>query len=107
MPGGCCRLCLQPGEGDGGAPPPKGCHSLGFPYRDQVCAPLSFDSFVTPVARLELPPRVSWEPGRGSRAHQPTFALPVGVSREADVAPVFAVELCHQRLVGVSDEQDG
>jgi len=29
------------------------------------------------------------------------------VSREADVPAVFAVELCHQRLVGVSDEQDG
>lgn len=26
---------------------------------------------------------------------------------EADVPPVFAVELGHQRLVGVPDEQDG
>lgn len=36
-----------------------------------------------------------------------TFALPVCVGREADVAPVFAVELGHERLVGVPDEQDG
>ena len=31
----------------------------------------------------------------------------MGVSREADVPPVFTVELRHQSLVGVSDEQDG
>ena len=26
---------------------------------------------------------------------------------EADVAAVLAIELCHERLVGVTDEQDG
>lgn len=31
----------------------------------------------------------------------------MGVRGEADVPPVLAVELGHQRLVGVADEQDG
>lgn len=34
----------------------------------------------------------------------PTFAPPVGMCSEADVPPIFAVELCHQRLVGVADQ---
>lgn len=36
-----------------------------------------------------------------------TFALPVGVRSEADVAAILAIELRHERLVGVTDEQDG
>lgn len=39
--------------------------------------------------------------------HPNTFALPVCVGREANVAPVLAVELGHERLVGVPDDQDG
>lgn len=35
-----------------------------------------------------------------------TFAFPVGVGGKAYVASVFAVELCHEGLVGVADEQD-
>lgn len=81
---------------------PKGWHSPGFPHRDHTRALLGFNnSFIAPAVRLEPA-----HPGPAG-AHQPTFALPVGVSRETDVPPVFAVELCHQSLVGVSDEQDG
>lgn len=36
-----------------------------------------------------------------------TFALPVGVCSKADVAAVLAVELSHECLVGVTNEQDG
>lgn len=36
-----------------------------------------------------------------------TFALPVRMRSEADVAAVLAVELRHEGLVGVADEQDG
>lgn len=36
-----------------------------------------------------------------------TFALPVGMRSKADVTAVLAVELRHERLVGVADEQDG
>lgn len=35
-----------------------------------------------------------------------TFAFPVGVGGKAYVASIFAVELCHEGLVGVADEQD-
>lgn len=36
-----------------------------------------------------------------------TFALPVRMRGEAHVASVLAVELGHERLVGVADEQHG
>ena len=36
-----------------------------------------------------------------------TFALPVGMRSKANVAAVLAVELGHEGLVGVTDEQDG
>lgn len=36
-----------------------------------------------------------------------TFSLPVRVRCKTYVAAVLAVELSHQRLVGVADDQDG
>lgn len=41
------------------------------------------------------------------QAAQHTFALPVGVRSKPDVAAILPVEFCHERLVGVPDEQDG
>lgn len=49
----------------------------------------------------------SLPPATGYRGRWPTFAFPVGVGSEADVPAVLAIELRHQGLVGVADEQDG
>lgn len=64
----------------------------------------------------------SWTPGQSQHSghsmparqvppapplHISTFALPVGMRSKADVAAVLAVELSHEGLVGVPDEQDG
>lgn len=48
-----------------------------------------------------------WAPSPTHPIPPCTFALPVCVGRKADMAPVLSVELGHERLVGVPDEQDG
>lgn len=100
----------QPGsaEGDGGrraprstrCPPNFALTSSGLNFTlqlprpgPQAVAPLGFSTPGPPLCPC-------W-------CSSPTFALPVGVRGEADVPPVLAVELGHQRLVGVADQQDG
>ena len=53
------------------------------------------------------PSHCPWHPGARPPLPSGTFALPVGVGGEANVSAVLAVELRHEGLVGVADEQDG
>lgn len=46
-------------------------------------------------------------PGASPPFPSGTFALPVGMGSKANVSAVLAVELRHEGLVGVADEQDG